>query len=82
MAQISAENSFELGDGAQAALGIYGYYRDDRRLFDMSGAGKAVTEIGLADDLTFLLQRDLFDCVPELIRKDFPEPENGFSVLV
>ena len=82
MAHISAQNSFELGDGAQAALGIYGYYRDDRRLLEMSSAGKAVTEIGLADDLTFLLQRDLFDCVPELIRKDFPEPEHGFSVLV
>mgnify|MGYP001171509964 FL=1 len=82
MAHISAQSSFELGDGAQAALGIYGYYRDDRRLLDISGAGKAVTEIGLADDLTFLLQRDLFDCVPELIRKDFPEPEHGFSVLV
>lgn len=81
MSQISAQSTFELGDGAQAALGIYGYYRDDRRLFDMSGAGKAVTEIGLADDLTFLLQRDLFDVVPEFIRKDFPEPEHGFSVL-
>jgi 2-phosphosulfolactate phosphatase len=82
MAQISAQNNFELGDGAQAALGIYGYYRDDRRLLDMSGAGKAVTQIGMADDLTFLLQRDLFDCVPELIQKDFPEPEHGFSLLV
>ncbi|MBU1107713.1 MAG: 2-phosphosulfolactate phosphatase [Candidatus Riflebacteria bacterium] len=82
MAHISAQDSFELGDGAQAALGIYGYYRDDRKLLEMSSAGKAVTEIGLADDLTFLLQRDLFDCVPELIRKDFPEPDHGFSVLV
>ncbi len=81
MSQISAQSTFELGDGAQAALGIYGYYRDDRRLLNMSGAGKAVTEIGLADDLTFLLQRDLFDCVPELIHKDFPEPEHGFSIL-
>ncbi|MDD2998439.1 MAG: 2-phosphosulfolactate phosphatase [Erysipelotrichia bacterium] len=79
---ISSSETFVLGDGAQAALGISGYYRDDRRLLEMSGAGKAVTEIGMADDLTFLLQRDLIDCVPELIRKDFPEPEHGFSVMV
>ncbi|MDD3147374.1 MAG: 2-phosphosulfolactate phosphatase [Candidatus Riflebacteria bacterium] len=82
MAGISSGEEFSLSDGAQAALGIFGYYRDDRRLIEMSGAGKAVTEIGLQDDLMFLLQRDLIDCVPELIRKDFPEPEYGFSVMV
>jgi 2-phosphosulfolactate phosphatase len=82
MAMIAADQEFALGDGAQAALGIYGYYRDDRKLLEMSGAGKAVTSIGLAEDLTFLLQRDLIDCVPELIAKDSPEPEYGFSVMV
>ncbi len=82
IAGISANQAFALGDGAQAALGIFGYYRDDRRLIEMSGAGRAVAEIGLQDDLTFLLQRDLIDCVPELIRKDYPEPEFGFSVMV
>lgn len=82
MSLLSAGEDFSLSDGAQAALGIYGYYRDDRRLIEMSGAGKAVIDIGLADDITFLLQRDLIDCVPELIRKDFPEPEYGFSIMV
>lgn len=82
MSLIASGENFALGDGAQAALGIFGYYRDDRRLLEMSGAGKAVIEIGLADDLTFLLQRDLIDCVPELICKDFPEPDCGFSVMV
>lgn len=82
MAMISAQQTFELGDGAQAALGIFGYYRDDRRLLDMSGAGKAVNEIGLADDLDFLLQRNLIDCVPELIKRNSPESEHGFSVIV
>lgn len=79
---IPAENEFSLADGAQAALAICGYYRDDRRLFEMSGAGKAVLKIGLANDLTFLLQKDLLDCVPELIQKNVPEPEYGFSVAV
>jgi len=78
MGLIASDEEFSLGDGAQAALGIFGYYRDDRRLLEMSGAGKAVIEIGLQEDLTFLMQRDLIDCVPELIRKDFPEPEHGF----
>ena len=82
MGLIASDEEFSLGDGAQAALGIFGYYRDDRRLLEMSGAGKAVIEIGLQEDLTFLMQRDLIDCVPELIRKDFPEPEHGFSVMV
>ena len=82
MATLTAADEFSLGDGAQAALGIFGYYHDDRKLLEMSGAGRAVTDIGLADDLTFLLQRDLIDCVPELIQKDFPEPEFGFSVMV
>ena len=82
IAEIAAAEEFTLGDGAQAALGIFGYYRDERRLIEMSGAGKAVAEIGMQDDLTFLLQRDFIDCVPELIRKDFPEPDHGFSVMV
>jgi len=82
MSMLPADQEFTLADGAQAALGIFGYYRDDRKLIEMSGAGQAVIGIGLADDLTFLLQRDLIDCVPELVRKDFPEPESGFFVMV
>jgi 2-phosphosulfolactate phosphatase len=81
MASLTADMDFALGDGAQAALGIYGYYRDAAKLIEMSGAGKAVNEIGLGEDLPFLLQRDLYDTVPELIKKDFPEPESGFSLL-
>jgi 2-phosphosulfolactate phosphatase len=81
MASLSSDCDFALGDGGQAALGIYGYYRDTRKLLEMSGAGRAVIEIGLEDDLNFLMQRDLFHVVPELIKKDFPEPEHGFSLL-
>jgi 2-phosphosulfolactate phosphatase len=81
MAAMTADCSFELGDGGQAALGIFGYYRDPEKLLQMSGAGKAVIEIGLPEDLTFLMQRDLYDTVPELIKKDFPEPDTGFSIL-
>ena len=79
---IPSDKEFVLGDGAQAALGIFGYYRDDRKLLEMSGAGKNVIEIGLADDLTFLLQRDLIEVVPELITDNNPNPEYGFSVYL
>lgn len=81
MASLSSEATFELGDGGQAALGIYGYYRDAKKLLEMSGAGKGVIEIGLEEDLNFLMQRDLYNCVPELIKKDYPEPDSGFSFL-
>lgn len=79
---ISSDKEFTLGDGAQAALGIFGYYRDDKRLLEMSGAGKNVIEIGLAEDLTFLLQRDLIDVVPELITENNANSKYGFSVYL
>lgn len=82
VSSIPSDFEFTLADGAQAALGILGYYRDDKRLLEMSGAGKNVIEIGLAQDLTFLLQRDLIEVVPELIQKGKPAPEYGFSVQI
>ncbi len=79
---ISSDTEFTLGDGAQAALGIFGYYRDDKRLLEMSGAGKNVIDIGLSEDLTFLLQRDLIEVVPELITENNQNPEYGFSIFL
>lgn len=79
---IPSTSEFVLGDGAQAALGICGYYHDERKLIEMSGAGKNVIDIGLSEDITFLLQKDLLDCVPELIQKKRPEPAFPFSVIV
>lgn len=82
VSKISSDQEFSLGDGAQASLGIFGYYRDDSRLMQMSGAGKHVIDIGLSEDLTFLLQRDLIEVVPELITQDNQNPEYGFNVQV
>lgn len=79
---IPTETEFTLGDGAQAALGIFGYYRDDKKLLEMSSAGKNVIEIGLAKDLTFLLQRDLIDVVPEMITEDNQNCEYGFNLYL
>lgn len=82
VSKITAEQEFSLGDGAQASLGIFGYYRDDKRLMQMSGAGKQVIDIGLSEDLTFLLQRDLIDVVPELVSDDNSTVEYGFKVRI
>jgi len=82
MSALPASAEFELEDGAQAALGIYGYYREPLRLLEMSGAGKGLIDIGLKDDIAFLVQKDLYDTVPELINKKNPEPDCGFSLLV
>jgi 2-phosphosulfolactate phosphatase len=81
MASLPASADFELGDGAQASLGIYGYYRDTRKLLQMSGAGHAIIELGLEQDINFLMQKDLYPVVPELIHKNVPEPDYGFSLL-
>ncbi len=82
MSLIPATENFVLADGAQAALGICGYYRDAKRLLEMSGAGKAVIDIGLEKDLSFLLQKDLIDAVPQLINNENENTKHGFYVVV
>ncbi len=80
---IPFDKKFVLSDGAQAALGIYGYYKDAKKLFLMSGAGKSLVEIGLESDIDFLLKPDLIDCVPEMIDKNAVKmPEYGFYLAV
>ncbi len=81
VSSFTADEKFVLGDGGQAALGIYGYYRDPLRLLEMSGSGKAIMEIGLGEDLPFLVQKDLYDVVPEFSNKGNPEPDHGFGLL-
>lgn len=68
--RIPPEESFTLGDGGQGALGIYGYFRDPLKIMEKSGAGAAITDRGLGDDIPFLLQKDLFDVVPTLCKRD------------
>lgn len=80
--RIPATERFSLGDGGQAALGIFGYYHDPEKLFAMSGSGVAVTEAGLVEDIPFLLQQDRFSTVPVLMRPGMPCGETGFSLLV
>ncbi|HNW36533.1 MAG TPA: 2-phosphosulfolactate phosphatase [Candidatus Ozemobacteraceae bacterium] len=82
ISRIPSDQSFELGEGGQAALAIYGYYRDPLKLFQNSGAGKAIMSIGLADDLPYLLQPDLYPIVPTLIQRDQPAGKWGFSLLI
>ena len=81
--KIPSNESFVLGDGGQASLGIYGYYRAPQRLLENSGSGKSVIGIGLQEDLQFLLEVDSFDTVPALIHNRNPEPERwGFTTYL
>ncbi len=82
MSQIPSDQAFEVGEGGQAALAIYGYYRDPLKLFQNSGAGQAVLRSGMADDLPFLLQQDLYPVVPCLVQRDQPVSGWGFSLLL
>lgn len=82
LGRIPAEHKFVLDEGGQAALAIHDYFRDPRKLLEGSGAGKAIMEIGLGEDIPFLLQKDLLDTVPTLIHRDQPAPESAFSLLI
>ena len=67
---LDPSEEFTLGDGGHGALGIYVYHQDPLRLLRQSRSGQLVIEIGLQDDLPFLLQADLVDRVPRLVRGD------------
>ncbi|HEY9071068.1 MAG TPA: 2-phosphosulfolactate phosphatase [Candidatus Ozemobacteraceae bacterium] len=82
MSAIPSDQVFEVGEGGQAALAMYGYYRDPLKLFRESGAGKAVLGIGLEEDLPFLLQRDLYPVVPTLLQRESSTARWGFSLLI
>lgn len=81
-AGIPSSENFVLGDGGQAALAIYGYFRDPKKLFEGSGAGKMVLSRGLGADIDYLLQKSLFNTVPTLEKNKGEKPENGFSLLL
>lgn len=60
----------ELGDGAQAALHAYtGFDRDARAAFAAAQHGRALAVLGLAADLAFCAQTDLYDLAPRAQRR-------------
>ena len=79
---LSRDVPFQLGDGAQAALGIWGYYREPARLLAQSGSGKDIIALGLGEDLEFLQQMDLFMEVPALYSRETSLWNSTFSLLV
>lgn len=81
LAFIPASSEFKLGDGAQAALSIYGHCQDRRRLLEMSAAGTTVKNLGHHQDIYYLMQEDLFEIVPQLIKDGNAPIEHGFSLL-
>jgi 2-phosphosulfolactate phosphatase len=60
------EVEWELNDGALAALALAEEYPDPAELFPVTAAGRAITEAGLGEDLSYCAQRDLRDAVPVL----------------
>ena len=81
--KIGWEHQFSLGDGGQAALGIYGYYRDPMRIMEMSGSGRGIIDIGMEEDVPFLLQIDTFPTVPFLQTATSSGPEKwGFTTFL
>ncbi len=79
---LGVDQPFVLADGGQAALAMWGYYRDPERLLRQSGSGQDLEKIGLVDDLNFLTQLDTFSCVPSLVNRNNPNPPHGFSLLL
>ncbi|HEX2202339.1 MAG TPA: 2-phosphosulfolactate phosphatase [Longimicrobium sp.] len=65
MAALSDE-TWELNDGALAALALAERYDDPEALFRESAAGKQLVDAGLEDDLPFCAQTDRHDVVPVL----------------
>lgn len=79
---LGVDQPFTLADGGQAALAIWGYYRDPEKLLRQSGSGVEIEKIGLGEDLSFLTRLDTFSCVPSLINRGNPNPPHGFSILL
>lgn len=79
---IPADKTFTLGEGGQAALALVGYFRDAEKLLRESGAGQAVIEIGLEEDIPFLLQKDLLNAVPTLQTRDRSPVDYPFTLLI
>ncbi|MBI3037907.1 2-phosphosulfolactate phosphatase [bacterium] len=79
--RISADQAFTLGDGGQGALGIYGYFRDPKKLFSSCGSGEEVIQIGLEEDIAFLLEIDQFQTVPSLNHPHQTTTPWGFFLL-
>lgn len=60
------DQTWELNDGASAALALAEAFDDPEALFRDSAAGKSLVAAGLEDDLPFCAQTDRHDVVPVL----------------
>lgn len=68
LARITAAGSApELEDTGRAALALAGAFGADAGFLSGTGAGRALAEIGLAEDVAWCARVDVFDLVPELI---------------
>lgn len=61
-----SEDTWEMNDGARAALALAEAYPDPEAMFPQTAAGRAIIDAGLGDDLAYCAQRDLRDVLPVL----------------
>ncbi|MBF0544648.1 MAG: 2-phosphosulfolactate phosphatase [Candidatus Riflebacteria bacterium] len=80
--KIPGFEGFSLGDGGQAALGIYGYYHDPTKVLKECSSGRKIIEIGQEEDIDFLLSKSHFSTVPILLNKDFDETVESYFTLL
>lgn len=60
------DDTWELNDGARAAIALAEAYPDPAAMFPQTTAGRAIIDAGLGDDLAYCAQRDLRDVLPVL----------------
>ncbi|MBF0410383.1 MAG: 2-phosphosulfolactate phosphatase [Candidatus Riflebacteria bacterium] len=79
---IPCSEEFSLGDGGQAALGIYGYYRDPAKVMRECLSGRYLAESGYSDDVEYLLQKSLYKTVPMLLNKNFDDENDAYFTIL
>jgi len=67
--RILARSSFDLTDGAEAALRLYRSEPDARALFARSAAGRNIIRLGLGPDVDYCAESDASTVVPRLGRE-------------
>lgn len=60
------QGDWALNDGAEAAVALAREFGSGEPLFERAAGGKAIVEAGLAEDLAYCAQIDLYDVIPVL----------------
>jgi 2-phosphosulfolactate phosphatase len=67
LARLAGGAELELADAGRAALALAGQFGADAGFLSGTAAGRALAEIGLAEDVDWCARVDVHDFVPELV---------------